>query len=66
MSAFLAGLTSDGGILRVRSLFTLGIAGGFIYGFLIGLPNGEAIPSEVFVPVLSGVVAYYFGSRNTG
>jgi len=65
MSAFLAGLTGDGGILRVRSLFTLGMAGGFIYGFLFGLPNGEAIPSEVFVPVLASVVAYYFGSRTS-
>ena len=58
MSAFLAGLTGDGGILRVRSLFTLGMAGGFIYGFLDGM-----IPSEVFVPVLASVVSYYFGSR---
>jgi len=65
MSAFLAGLSGDGGILRVRSIFTLGIAFGFVYGFLVGLPNGEAIPSEVFVPVLSGVVAYYFGSRSS-
>ena len=66
MGEALAGLTGEGGLLRVRSLFTLGIAGGFIYGFLVGLPNGEAIPSEVFVPIVSGVVAYYFGSRNTG
>lgn len=60
MAAFLAGLTGEGGILRVRSLFTLAMVGGFVYGFL-----DEMIPSEVFVPVLAGVVSYYFGSRSS-
>ena len=58
MSAFLAGLTGDGGILRVRSLMTLTLVGAFAYGFVDGL-----IAADVFVPVVGVALAYYFGSR---
>lgn len=58
MSEFLKGLTGAGGILRVRSLMTLTLVGGFVYGFLDGM-----IDADVFVPVVGVSLAYYFGSR---
>jgi len=59
VSAFLAGLTSEGGILRVRSLMTLTLVGAFAYGFLDNM-----IPADVFVPVVGIAVAFYFGARS--
>jgi len=58
MAAFLAGLTGEGGLLRVRSLMTLTLVGAFAYGFLDSM-----IDADVFVPVVGVALAYYFGSR---
>lgn len=59
MDQFLANLTGEGGLLRVRSGMTLAMVGGFVYGFIDGM-----IAPEVFVPVVMSAVAYYFGQRS--
>ncbi len=59
MSQFLANLTGDGGLLRVRAGLTLALVGGFVWGFTDGI-----VSSEVFVPVVMSAVAYYFGQRS--
>ena len=58
MSGFLSGLSGEGGILRVRSLMTLGLVGGFVYGFI-----DEIVDADIFVQVVGIAVAFYFGSR---
>lgn len=60
MSQFLANLTGDGGVLRVRAGMTLALVGGFVWGFVDGV-----VSSDVFVPVVMSAVAYYFGSRTS-
>lgn len=58
MSQFLAGLTSTGGLLRVKSMVALTLTAGFVWGFV----DGGLISSEVFTPVVVGAIGTYFGS----
>ncbi len=58
MSQFLANLSAEGGLLRTRSLATLAIVGTFCWGFFDGI-----VSPEVFVPVVSIVVTFYFAVR---
>lgn len=51
-------LTGDGGLLRVRAGIALALVGGFIYLAIDGL-----ISSEVYVPLTTAAVSYYFGTR---
>lgn len=45
----------------VRPIATLAVLGAFIYGFVMGM-----IEVGLFVPVVSMVVAFWFGSRTGG
>lgn len=58
MSQFLANLSAEGGILRTRSLVALGFSGGFIWGFIDGI-----VGPDLYVPVVSIVVTFYFAVR---
>jgi len=58
MSQALANLTAEGGLFRTRSLVALGFSGGFIWGFIDGV-----VSPDLFVPVVSIVVTFYFAVR---
>ena len=55
---FVAGLTSTGGLLRVRALLALGTTAIVLAMFF----EGKSIPGELLV-AWTGVMGVYFGSR---
>ena len=58
MGQALANLTSEGGLFRTRSLATLVIVGTFCWGFIDGI-----VSPDLYVPVVSIVVTFYFAVR---
>lgn len=58
MSQFLTNLTGEGGLFRVRSVATLALVGGFVWGFVDGI-----ISADLYVPVLTIAITFYFTVR---